>query len=458
MSTGYPPPAPPGGSMAPPAYPPQPAYQQPADYPGPGGQPVPPPPQYAAAPPGQLPQAVPPVVPMPAPPPGPTVVQTDARAKDGLTKCPRCGATDIALNVATGHLRCGFCRFEFAAPNALHTYRLDSDPATLTGVVVGSGSGDIIPSTAEILTFKCSACGAEVVIDTATSTQARCHWCRNMLSMNQQVPNGAVPDMILPFSVPKDAAVAKITEFVGKRMFFAHPRFKAEFHPDNVMGVYLPYMVVDINAHIRLTGQGEHQTRTYTEKEGENTVRYYDADVYNVCREFDVAIDDLTVESSSQRLDQNTSRNSNNIINTIMPFDVENSVVYDSNYLTGFTSERRDSNLAQLGPIATAQAQDVARFTANRTTEFYDRGIRWDDEQIHMIGQRWVSAYLPVWLYSYYEPRPGKEAFVHYVAVNGRTGETMGSVPINKARLLLVSAGVEIIGIILAIIIFVVAG
>ena len=40
-----------------------------------------------------------------------------------------------------------------------------------------------------------------------------------------------------------------------------------------------------------------------------------------------------------------------------MPFDVENSVRYDSNYLAGFTSERRDSNLDQLTPIAHTQAE-----------------------------------------------------------------------------------------------------
>ena len=34
---------------------------------------------------------------------------------------------------------------------------------------------------------------------------------------------------------------------------------------------------------------------------------------------------------------------------------------------------------------------------------------------------------------------------LHYVAVNGRTGETMGSVPIDISRLLLVSFIVEII-------------
>jgi len=51
-------------------------------------------------------------------------------------------------------------------------------------------------------------------------------------------------------------------------------------------------------------------------------------------------------------------------------------------------------------------------------------------------GTRWVSMYLPVWLYSYHQPgRNG--GMLHYIAVNGRTGETMGSVPVQQWKLLL---------------------
>ncbi|MEO7126127.1 MAG: TFIIB-type zinc ribbon-containing protein [Nakamurella sp.] len=435
----------------------------PQAWPPPGQQqPAPPPaPQQAWPPPGQQ-QPAPPPVQQPgqqqAPPPGVSVVRTDAESKDGLTKCGRCGATEISLNIETGNLRCGFCRFEMQSPNALQTYGLDGDVSMLTGIVVGSGSDNIVPSTDLVLTFKCSACGADVVIDSANSTQARCHWCRNTLSMNEQIPNGAVPDMILPFKLPKDVAVAKIKEFVGKRMAFAHPTFKAEFNAENVMGVYLPYMVFDANAHVALAGQGEHQTRSYTVKRGDDDVRLYDADVYDVRRDFSLYIDDLTVESSSERRDQNVMRNSNNIINAIMPFDVENSVCYDSNYLTGFTSERRDTNLDDLTGVAAAQSKDIARYRANEMVTFYDRGVRWDDEQLHLVGQRWVSAYLPVWLYSYYETKSSGKSFVHYVAVNGRTGETMGSVPINQRKLLLVAAGVELLGIIAFLLFFFLVG
>ena len=387
---------------------------------------------------------------------GPDIIQTDAGARDGLAKCARCGATEIALNVATGMLRCSFCRFEWASDNAADAFDLNGDIGKLSGVIVGSGSTDILPSTDEVLTFKCSACGAEVVIDTNHGTQARCHWCRNKLSMNQQVPNGAVPDMVLPFKLTKEAAVASIAKFVGKRKFFAHPKFKQEFNPENVMGVYLPYMVVDINAHATFTGQGEHETRSYTVKQGDDDVRRYDADLYDIEREFDIHINDLTVESSSERLNQNTSQNSNNIINTIMPFDVENAVRYDSNYLAGFTSERRDSNLDDLQPITHVQAEDITRHRVRDTLKFYDRGVRWNRQQVDVVGQRWVSAYLPVWLYSYHQTKSGGRSFLHYVAVNARTGETMGSVPLNQGKLLLVSGLVQVIGTIAAIVITVV--
>src|SRR5699024_2299492 len=201
---------------------------------------------------------------------------------------------------------------------------------------------------------------AEVVIDTNSSTQARCHWCRNTLSMNQQVPNGAVPDMVLPFKLSRDEAVDHISRFVRKRKYFMHPQFKKQFDAENVMGVYLPYMIVDVNAHATLSGRGEHTTRSYTVNRGDDSERRYDADVYHVEREFDLHINDLTVESSSDRLDQQVLANTNNIINAVMPFDVENSVRYDSNYLAGFTSERRDTNIDELDGLVNTQTKDIA--------------------------------------------------------------------------------------------------
>lgn len=372
------------------------------------------------------------------------IIKTDTGAKDGQNKCPKCGATDISLNSKTGKLRCNFCRHQFE-PEKLET--MEKDISKLEGEVLGSGATDIIADVKDILTFKCSSCGAEVVIDTSSQASARCHWCRNTLSVNQQIPNGAIPDTVLPFKVSKADAKKEIETFVGKRKFYAHPEFRKEFTTDNIMGVYLPYMIVDANTHISLTGQGEHEVNRYTEKIGDRTITYYDADLYDVERDFDLTIEGLTIESSKDKLDTNSSNRTNNIINSIMPFDTENCVKWDANYIKGYTSEKRDTNVDDLKGIVEAQSKDIARFAANETLEDYDRGVRWDNENLKLKGQQWKAAYLPIWLYSYQEEKKDKK-LLHYVAVNARTKKTMGSVPIHMPKLLLVSFFVELAGLI----------
>ncbi|MBE5935387.1 MAG: TFIIB-type zinc ribbon-containing protein [Lachnospiraceae bacterium] len=369
------------------------------------------------------------------------IVKTDVDAVNGQDKCPKCGATDISLNTKKGMLRCNFCRHEFAPQKV---QGLEEDVKNLHNQVIASGAADIDEEAETLITLKCTSCGAEVVIDTNESNQARCHWCRNTLSINQQIPNGSVPDVVLPFSVEKQEAQSLISKFVGKRKFFAHPKFKKEFTTDNIMGVYFPYMMVDINGHARFSGQGEHLVRRYTVGSGDDKKTYYDADLYDVEREFDIAIKGLTVESSADKLDKKQRNKTNNIINSIMPFDIENAVRWNANYIKGYSSEKRDVNIDQLKPQVQIQAEDIARFAANDELSFYDRGVKWAVQKLDIEGQQWQAAHFPVWLYSYFEKK-GSKGMLHYVAVNARTKETMGSVPIHMPKLLFTSFLVELL-------------
>ena len=372
----------------------------------------------------------------------PKIIRTDEGSKDGQNKCPMCGATDISVNAKTGKLRCNFCRHEFEPEKV---QGMETDITKLEGEIMGSGTQDIAEETQNVITLKCSSCGAEVVIDTSESTQARCHWCRNTLSVNQQIPNGAIPDVVLPFNLTKAEAKEQIENFVGKRKFFAHHKFREEFTTDNIMGVYFPYMVVDVNSHAHFSGYGEHEVRRYTHERGNSRQTYYDADLYEVERDFDLTIEGLTVESSSDKLKRQSNK-TNNVINAIMPFDIENSVKYNANYLKGYTSERRDTNIDELRTLVDTQSKDIARFTANETLKEYDRGVNWQVEQLNVKGKQWKTAYLPVWIYSYQQKKGENDSILHYVAVNARTKETMGSVPIHMPKLFAVSCAVELLG------------
>ncbi|MDR3067963.1 MAG: TFIIB-type zinc ribbon-containing protein, partial [Cellulomonas sp.] len=252
---------------------------------------------------------------------------------------------------------------------------------------------------------------------------------------------GAVPDAVLPFRLSHAEAVDRIRQFAGKRRTYAHSRFKREFTPENVVGVYLPYMVIDAKAESQVHGRGEITTRRYTRKQGDTTVTYYDADVYQVSRQVSFVVDDLTIESSAERADMDVRSNTNNIINTILPFDTKNAVQWNASYLRGFTSERRDQDVSRMRPALEDQLMSIGRAEVKSSVSRYDRGVRWDAEQLDVAGTRWVSMYLPVWLYSYYHVEGGR-GMVHYIAVNARTGETMGSIPVAKAKLFAASFAV----------------
>jgi hypothetical protein len=84
------------------------------------------------------------------------------------------------------------------------------------------------------------------------------------------------------------------------------------------------------------------------------------------------------------------------------------------------------------------QTDDIGRNSASQTTRKYDRGVHWYNCDAAIKGQQWLSAYLPVWLFSYQEVE-GDPSTVHYIAVNGRTKETVGSVPLYYPKLVIIS-------------------
>jgi hypothetical protein len=368
--------------------------------------------------------------------PDPIALDTSAaELKDGANHCPKCGATDIRQKTGSDLLICRYCRHEWQGQRVEEAFGFGEGHDELTGTVVSSGARDIAADAASLMSFKCTGCGAEVTVNTANAMTARCHWCRHVFGVNEQVANGAVPDAVLPFRITKDDAVARIRQFVDKRRLFALKQFKEEFTPENVVGVYLPYMIIDGKVSAEVAGEGEIETARYTRGSGKNKKTYYDADVYRVERQVDFTVDDLTLESSADRGNLDTRANTNNIINTILPFDTKNAVKWNASYLSGYSSEKRDRDIEHLRPRLEEQLLSIARHQVLASVSDYDRGVRWEQEGLTVHGTRWVSMYLPVWLYSYHQPgRNG--GLLHYIAVNGRTGETMGSVPVQQWKLI----------------------
>jgi hypothetical protein len=151
----------------------------------------------------------------------------------------------------------------------------------------------------------------------------------------------------------KEEAVEKVRNAVDLSSSSLNAEFKEKFNPEEVRGVYFPYMIIDLNSH--WTSDGEAQKTI-----GEATHPPYEYEEYLISREFDLLVDDLTVESSANRLNQDTYVNSNNIINAILPYDTKNAVAWNPSFLRDFSSEKRDTNIDAMKEYKTGKQRSDA--------------------------------------------------------------------------------------------------
>ena len=141
------------------------------------------------------------------------VVETNKEKRNGENRCPKCGASDVTYNLKKKKLLCNYCYTEF---DSEELEGIEKEAKNLEGETRTTGTKDINEEASDIITLKCGGCGAEVVINTKEQTNARCHWCRSILSINSSIENGAIPDVVLPFKLEKKEAEEKISKFVEK--------------------------------------------------------------------------------------------------------------------------------------------------------------------------------------------------------------------------------------------------
>lgn len=309
--------------------------------------------------------------------------------------------------------------------------------------VLSAGAQDVTEDRAAA-TLVCPSCGSSIKIDAKTAADALCPWCRNRLPWTGKLPSGVAPDLILPFAVDRQTAFRKMRYCVSDRRFYAHWGFRKGFSEQGLRKVFLPYMLVDVKAAVTASGKGQKTTvREKWRMRGEDG-RFYDMERFSYVkrkfvRKFDILIKDLPIEASRSRFDPFSPLNAVNAINAVLPYDSENCAPFNPALLRGGEVEPRDMNVSEMRPRAVALAQRIARSKAWDLHDC-DRGAVLKSMAFEIREESWRSAYFPVWLYSCSAKSLWGKNMTFCVAVNGRSGETEGCVPLNKPLLGTVTA------------------
>jgi len=340
---------------------------------------------------------------------------SDAVAPPGGKRfpCARCGAK-LEFAPRTSALKCPYCGHENPIPESGAAVEELDFLAHLEAFAAAE-------PTHERETLKCDACGAEIHKPPQIEALS-CPYCGSNIVAMAASRRLIKPRALLPFKIERDEAQARFRHWLGK-LWFAPDAVKQYARVEQrLTGLYVPYWTYDCHTTSAYTGErGEHYYVTVGSGKNRRTqrrTRWYPASGVVRNRFNDVLV--LASRSLPRRCAER-----------LEPWDLRSLAPYDDAYLSGFTAEGYQIDLAG--------GFEVARGIMDETIEATVRAdIGGDEQRIHSVDTRYADitfkhVLLPVWISAYrYKQR------VYRFLVNARTGEVQGERPYSWVKIALV--------------------
>ncbi len=364
--------------------------------------------------------------PAPPTPPNPEQNEAPVATQNKRFPCKNCGA-DMQFDPSAAAITCPYCGHENPIPQS----EQDIEELDFETYLAQISERE---ETEQTQAVQCSACGAETTLDPNTAADA-CPFCGGALISEAHTVSKIRPKSLLPFAIDRAQAMEAFRAWVKSR-WFAPNKLKQYARADSsrLNGMYVPFWTYDSKTTSWYTGQrGDHYyvTESYTTTENGKTVRKtrqvrktrWTSVSGVVWRNFD----DILVLASRSLPKKYADR--------LEPWDLENLVTYDDQYLSGFRAETYQVDLAEgfdeaKGIMATQIRSDVRH------------DIGGDEQRIHSVRTQhddvtFKHLLLPVWISAY---RFGEE--VYRFLVNARTGEVQGERPWSWVKIALAVAAV----------------
>jgi len=315
------------------------------------------------------------------------------------TLCKNCGSP-VVFDPKLQKVVCSACGSAWAAEDIQSSDKelLEKNKAVSYKDVYGETTREFV----DCYIYTCSSCGGEISIN-GSEVSTKCVYCGSTSVVFNRISKEKAPEFIIPFSISKEDAVARIRQTFSNGMFV--PKEIKNFNPSDVRGIYLPYWIVNgyhSEAEIIRGSRGSGKSRhtVYCGRAGS------------------MGITNLPVDASIMLSDESSQR--------LEPFDFSKFVPFDEDYLLGFYSNVSDLTNVDLYEAVNKRAsqcfqkKSMETFSANNKSVTLSRSAT-------LIHKDVFYAMLPVWFVSFdYE---GKH---NTLLVNGQTGKVVGGVPWNK--------------------------
>ena len=343
-------------------------------------------------------------------------------------KCPNCGAP-LTFLPGHDHVTCEYCNTELDVATVENLFQKAQEKATLAAEAQESkwktdGAGSAWDS-AETETMKvqtCSSCGAELISDGNTMA-TECAYCGSPNMIPSQFGGMLRPDFVIPFQKTKQDAIAALKEFYseGLRKYVLPSAFTSENRIKEIQSMYVPFWLFDSKVHASATFRAESDSVHETADEIITETSHYSCE-----RGGSMAFERIPVDGS-ERMDDS-------YMESIEPFDYSALVPFSAAYFTGHIADKYDVDAEASVPRADRRVHESAVGVLAGTVTGYDRCSI--DGEASIIKENGTVSYAmaPVWiLTTKYQDKP------YTFMMNGQTGKVVGSVPIDRAKVLLYS-------------------
>lgn len=354
---------------------------------------------------------------------------------DQSFKCKNCAAK-MAFKPGSHSQVCPYCGHE----NKIATTDSDIKELDFKAFLAKSEADESLYETHQSL--KCPECAGETIIDEKESS-CECPFCGSNIVTTAKSLRQIKPKALLPFLVTRDIAWDSFGQWVNGLWFAPNDLKRIASKDEKLTGIYVPYWTYDCDTtsvYHGFRGEYYYVTQSYTAsvngKSVRRTRRVRKTRWWPASGTVFKLFDDVLVLASDSLPRKNTEQ--------LEPWDLENLVDYQDEYLSGFRAEHYKINLAEGfefarniidGNIRNLIRQDIGGDVQRITS------VRTAHEDItfkHIL--------LPVWLSAY-----RYKGDVFRFMINARSGEVQGERPYSWLKIAgAIIAGLTIIGIAIA--------
>lgn len=327
-------------------------------------------------------------------------------------KCPSCDAR-LRFDAATGRLQCDYCGSNFGVDEVAAYNAAQGDEKPRPDAPADSGQSDGEESGEDLGVLTCPTCGGELVFDKDTAASA-CPYCGNPAMVKSRLTGKFKPELIIPFSVPKEKAKEALKKYAGKRILL--PRgFLSESKLESIQGIYLPFWLYHCTADASAIFSA--QKSFTTRGSSYDTVR---TDYFEIDRDASMEFENVAVDGSSRMADS--------LMDAISPYSFSEARAFSTAYLSGFLADRYDEDSDKCSDRAKTRIESTALAQLRRSVTGYENvSVKTSNIAERDFGAHY--ALLPVWLLV---NRYKGEAYTY--AMNGQTGKFIGELPVSKKR------------------------